>query len=62
MKNIDIKQLSKASAILEKIQTLDAEIIKIDKIALIVSSGQYESDFSLKVKDESAKKRKSINF
>jgi hypothetical protein len=54
---MNVKQLQKASRILEKIKMLDEEIIQIDKQALLIANGEVKIELSLKVKDL-AKERK----
>ena len=48
---MNLKQLQQAAKILEKIKALDAEIIEIDRVALLVANGNSECSFSLNVKD-----------
>ena len=47
---IDIKLLEKAAKIFEKIKQLDAEIIEIDKYAMLVANGDVEPSFELSFK------------
>ena len=58
---MEVKTLEKAYKILEKVKTLDNEIIKIDKVAGIIISqanGKSNSSFELRVKDYSKENSK----
>jgi hypothetical protein len=48
---MDFKKLEKASRILSGIKQLDAEIIEIDRIAMLVANGDVKSLFKLKIED-----------
>lgn len=48
---MDFKKLEKAARIYKEIQSLDKEIIEIDRMAHLVANGKVESVFELKVKD-----------
>jgi hypothetical protein len=55
---MDKKQLIKCNKALRKIEKLDSEIINIEKITMLVSNGEFESSFELKIRDLSRKDRK----
>ncbi len=48
---MNIKQLSKATKILEQIKALDAQIIEIDKLAQLAASGDIKASFELMIMD-----------
>lgn len=47
-----IKELEKATAMLQRIKILDNEIIEIEKIAMIVANNDIDTNFQLKVIDK----------
>ena len=53
---MDIKRLEKATKIYEQIKLLDAEIIEIDRFAMLIANGEIKSSFELKVDDIGSKK------
>lgn len=55
-----IKNLEKATKILEQIKVLDAEIIEIDKIALLVADGGNTLSLELKVQPNNPNEKKEI--
>ena len=59
---MDVKNLKKSSKALCRIEELDSEINKIEKVALVASNGKFESSFELKINDLSKKEinQKSI--
>jgi hypothetical protein len=52
---MDKKQLIKCNKALRQVEQLDSEIINIEKIAMLVSDGKFESSFELKIRDLSRK-------
>lgn len=48
---MNFKQLDMAARIYDQIKALDAEIIEIDRIALLVANGDTQSSFELKIED-----------
>lgn len=48
---MDLKQLKKASVLLEKIEVIDKEIIEIDKMALSILNNETKINFDLKVEN-----------
>jgi hypothetical protein len=53
---MNIKKLEKATKIYEQIKVLDAQIIEIDKFAMLVANSETKSSFELKCKDLGKKK------
>ena len=53
---MNIKKLEKATKIFEQIKVLDAQIIEIDRFAMLVANGEIKSSFELKVEDIGKKK------
>ena len=54
-----IKDLQKITALYEQIKSIDAEIIKIEKMGMSIASNPTTISFCLKVVDENTKKEKS---
>ena len=52
---MNLKKLEKATKILEKIKVLDAEIIQIDKFAILVASGETKINIDLKCENHRKK-------
>lgn len=50
---MDIKQLEKASRLMDKLKTIDADIIEMEKIAHLLASGQSKQSMVLAVTDTS---------
>ncbi|NDV63974.1 hypothetical protein [Bacteroides sp. 224] len=48
---MDVKNLKKSSKLLRRIENIDSEITEIEKVALVISSGKFESSFELKIND-----------
>lgn len=48
---MNIKNLGKATKLYEEVRVLDAEIIEIDKMAMIVAEGETKSFFKLRIED-----------
>ncbi len=48
---MNLKKLENATKILEKIKVLDAEIIQIEKFAILVASGETKINLDLKCED-----------
>lgn len=48
---MNIKKLEKATNIYKKIKILDAQIIEIDKFAMLVANSETKSSFELKCED-----------
>lgn len=53
---MNFKSLEKAAKLYEQVKKLDAQIIEIEKFALIVANNDTESSFELKCKDLTKKK------
>lgn len=53
---MDFKKLEKATKIYGEIKALDAEIIEIDRFAMLVANGEIKSSFTLTVEDVGKKK------
>lgn len=56
---MNIKQLEKSQKMYLEVKSLDAEIIEIEKIAILVVDGNAEVNLSLKVKDTTPKPKES---
>ena len=48
---MQISKVQKAAKIIEKIKAIDAEIIEIDRIAMLVANGNSENSFDLIIKE-----------
>ena len=53
---MNFKKLEKATKIYEQIKLIDAQIIEIDRFALLVANGEIKSSFELKIEDIGKKK------
>ena len=54
---MNIQELERSQKIYAQIKDLDAEIIEIEKVAILIANGNAEVNLSLKVKDISPKKQ-----
>jgi hypothetical protein len=58
-----LKQLEISQKVYNEFKALDAEILEIEKVAMLVANGDTEVNLSLNVKDTSVKEPKSkVNF
>lgn len=48
---MNLRNLEQATAVLAKIKVLDAEIIELDKFAMMIANGEIKSSFDLKLLD-----------
>lgn len=55
---MDLKNLQKATLIHASIKALDAEIIQIDKLAMLCANGKLTSSFELKCLEDKPEKLK----
>ena len=62
---MNYNKLEKATAVLTKIKAIDAEIIELDKFAMMIANGEIKSSFDLKLKDlkksEETEKKKVLS-
>jgi hypothetical protein len=56
---MNIQELERSQKIYAQIKDLDAEIIEIEKVAILVANGNAEVNLSLNVKDTTPKKEES---
>lgn len=56
---MNIKQLERSQKMYQEVKALDAEIIEIEKIAILVVDGNAEVNLSLTVKDTTPKPKES---
>jgi hypothetical protein len=57
---VNLTRLEKAQESFSQIKLLDEEIIKVEKFANIIASGESEVDFSLSIKKESPQEKEKV--
>jgi hypothetical protein len=57
---VNLTRLEKAQESFSQIKLLDEEIIKVEKFANIIASGESEVDFSLIIKKESPQEKEKV--
>lgn len=57
-----LKSLEKATKILTRVQDLDSEIVRLEKLAIRMASGSFETELNLSYKDLDKKPNPKMDF